>query len=57
MIVGIKESPPFIYRNESGGTGGISVWLWEQLAEELGYAYRYREMSLRRSFPAWKREY
>ncbi|MCB0587069.1 MAG: transporter substrate-binding domain-containing protein, partial [Phaeodactylibacter sp.] len=46
LIVGIKESPPFIYRNESGELGGISVWLWEQLAEELGYAYRYREMSL-----------
>lgn len=46
LVVGIKEAPPFIYRDEAGQLQGISIWLWEQLAEELGYAYRYREMSL-----------
>lgn len=46
LAVGVKESPPFIYRDEAGELRGISIWLWEQLAEELGYAFQYREMSL-----------
>lgn len=46
LVVGVKESPPFIYRDETGELHGISIWLWEQLAEELGYTYQYREMSL-----------
>ena len=46
LLVGVKESPPFIYHSEAGELRGISIWLWEQLAEELGYAFQYREMSL-----------
>ncbi|MCO6489310.1 MAG: transporter substrate-binding domain-containing protein, partial [Phaeodactylibacter sp.] len=46
LIIGVKESPPFVYRDETGELRGISIWLWEQLAKEINYAYRYREMGL-----------
>ncbi|MCB0564860.1 MAG: transporter substrate-binding domain-containing protein [Phaeodactylibacter sp.] len=46
LAIGIKTSPPFIYQDEAGAYRGISIWLWEQLAEELGYVFQYREMSL-----------
>ncbi len=46
ISVGIKEAPPFLFKNNSGESKGISIWLWEQIAEEAGLAFQYRPQDL-----------
>ncbi len=45
LKVAIKESPPFVFEDE-GGVQGISVKLWEQIANEYKWNYEYEMMSL-----------
>ncbi len=45
LIVGYKVSPPFV-TEEDGQLSGPSVWLWENVADELGVAYVYRPYNL-----------
>ncbi len=45
LIVGVKESPPFIFR-EAGEFRGISLRLWESIAQNIDAEYEYREMEL-----------
>lgn len=46
LSVGVKESPPFLFKNNTNQFEGISAWLWEQTASELGYTFEYQELSL-----------
>ncbi len=46
LRVGIREAPPFAVKNEAGGWEGISVSLWQTIANDLGLAYRFEERSL-----------
>lgn len=46
LYVGVKESPPFLFKKSTNQTKGISAWLWEQVASELGYTFEYRDLSL-----------
>jgi ABC-type amino acid transport substrate-binding protein len=46
LIVGIKETPPFSMKGADGHWQGISVKLWESIAEELGLSYEYQELPL-----------
>ncbi|MCP4439700.1 MAG: transporter substrate-binding domain-containing protein [Aureispira sp.] len=46
LIVGIKESPPFTYKDENGQYIGIGVYLWEAIAKSMDVAYSYQELSL-----------
>lgn len=46
LIVGVKSSPPFSYKQADGAWAGISIELWEHVAEELGLSHRYRETTL-----------
>lgn len=46
LIVGIKESPPFTYKDEGGEYIGIGVYLWEAIAKSMDVTYRYEELSL-----------
>ncbi|MFZ5766141.1 MAG: transporter substrate-binding domain-containing protein [Thermodesulfobacteriota bacterium] len=46
LIIGIKESPPFAMKNEDGRWEGISVTLWESIADELNISFQYRELPL-----------
>lgn len=41
LLIGIKESPPFVMKTDSGFSG-ISVELWGKIAENLGVDYEYR---------------
>ena len=45
LIVGIHEDPPFIIKNKKGNFEGISVALWENIAEDLGQPFEYKEFS------------
>jgi ABC-type amino acid transport substrate-binding protein len=44
--VGLKEAPPFTYRNEQGKWEGISIHLWEKIAKDLNLAFHYEEDAL-----------
>jgi polar amino acid transport system substrate-binding protein len=46
FTVGVKESPPFIIKNEDGTYSGISVNLWEKIAKDLDIKYDYKEYKL-----------
>ena len=40
--MGYKITPPFIIKNEAG-LSGVSIELWETIAQELGYIFEYKE--------------
>ncbi len=46
LTVALKESPPFTYKNKNGDFMGISVFLWDKIANELEVDFEYKEMSL-----------
>jgi len=46
LAIGVKESPPFVFRDQHGEWAGISLQLWEQIAEPLHLRYEFREMPL-----------
>lgn len=47
LVVGTKASPPFAMVDEQTGEwSGISIDLWERIAQELGYQTEYRDMPL-----------
>ena len=45
MIIGVHEDPPFVIKNKKGDFEGISVALWEEIAQGLSQPYLYREFS------------
>lgn len=46
LIVGTKIAPPFVIKNEDGSLEGISIELWEQLAERLNINYEFKQGEL-----------
>jgi ABC-type amino acid transport substrate-binding protein len=46
MTVATREAPPFAYQDSEGQWTGIAIDLWEQIAEQNGYAYRFVELGL-----------
>ncbi len=46
LVVGTKVAPPFVMKNAQGEFTGISIALWEAVAEDLGLDFEYRETSL-----------
>ncbi len=46
LLVGTKETAPFSFKNEQGTWTGISIELWQEIAEDLGLDYEFREMDL-----------
>lgn len=51
LIVGLKISPPFTIKNDYGYTG-LSIDLWEKIAENLHVEYRFKEYDLEHVLPA-----
>ncbi|MGB6035537.1 MAG: transporter substrate-binding domain-containing protein [Cryomorphaceae bacterium] len=43
ITVGIKTSEPFIIGNEEGNYEGLSIFLWERVASDLGINFEYKE--------------
>ncbi len=52
LRVGLAEVPPFVMRGEEGGWRGISVELWEQVAELAGLRFQYQPMTFEELLPA-----
>ena len=46
LTVGTKISPPFAIKNADGSWTGISIELWDHLADELNLEYELKEMTL-----------
>ncbi|MEO1009870.1 MAG: transporter substrate-binding domain-containing protein [Bacteroidota bacterium] len=45
LVIGYRETPPFVTKMENG-LSGPSVWLWQQMADELEIPYTYKEVTL-----------
>jgi len=46
LIVGTKESPPFSIKRNDGTWEGISIELWQKIAQDLDLDYELKEMTL-----------
>lgn len=46
MTVGTKHAPPFAFRGPDGEWTGISIELWQRIADELDLTYRFEETTL-----------
>lgn len=46
LVIGTKVAPPFAILQDDGSWRGIAIELWDELAGELGYEYRFREATL-----------
>ena len=43
LLIGFAQGPPFIFES-NGEMGGISVWLWDQIASDLDLEYEFVNM-------------
>lgn len=46
LIVATKVAEPFVIKQEDGSFSGISIELWQRIAEEMGLQYEFRETDL-----------
>lgn len=46
LVIGVKETPPFVIQNEDGSYSGLSVDLWNSIASEMDLPFRYKTMEL-----------
>ncbi len=46
LVIGTKEAPPFSMKNRQGQWEGIAIDLWRSMADELGWRYEFRELTL-----------
>ncbi len=46
LIIGTKIAPPFSMKDENGQWEGISIELWQQIANELNLKYQWKELNL-----------
>jgi polar amino acid transport system substrate-binding protein len=43
VAIGIRVAPPFVIQDEDGNYNGLTIALWEQIAEQLNIDFRYVE--------------
>lgn len=46
IVIGIRVVPPFVIHQSDGSYSGLSIELWEVIADELDLQYRYEERDL-----------
>ena len=46
LVIGTKETAPFVIKNPDGSWRGISIELWQDIAETAGLRYRFVERDL-----------
>lgn len=52
LRVGVREVPPFSWKDESGDWHGLSVDVWMNVAERLNLPFEWREVELTDTWPA-----
>lgn len=45
-LVGIRVAPPFVIQEEDGSYSGLTIALWEHIAEQMQLSYQYRERDI-----------
>lgn len=45
-LIGIRVAPPFVIDEEDGTYSGLTIALWEHIAEQTGIEYSYEERSI-----------
>jgi len=55
LIIGLKESPPFVIL-DGEEYKGVSIDLWENIADKMGVAYTFREYDLRNLLDALEKQ-
>jgi len=40
LVIGVYESPPFVIYNEDGTLDGVSMWLWEEIKQQLNQPFK-----------------
>jgi polar amino acid transport system substrate-binding protein len=50
LIIATREVPPFAMQDEDGNWTGITIELWEIIAAEKGWSYRYEPRSIEAMF-------
>ena len=48
LLIGTRVVPPFVIEDEDGYYSGITVYLWEHIARELGLEYEFVETDIER---------
>ncbi len=46
LVVGTKEAVPFVIKNPDGSWEGITIELWQNVADKLGFRFRFEERDL-----------
>lgn len=46
LVIGYNIAPPFVTKSDMGLLEGPSVWLWNQVAEDLNIVFEYRQLRL-----------
>ncbi len=46
LLIGTKEAPPFSFKNSAGNWQGLSIELWQIIADELQLDYSFQEYNL-----------
>jgi len=43
VVIGIRIAPPFVIKDDGGSYEGLTIALWEHIAEQMGTDFRYEE--------------
>lgn len=54
LTVGLNPDPPFIIEQNENQWKGVSIHLWEEIAEQLNFPYRYKKYDLKKLQKALK---
>jgi ABC-type amino acid transport substrate-binding protein len=46
LVIATKVAPPFAIKNDDGEWEGLSIELWERIADELNYEFTYSETNM-----------
>lgn len=52
LTVAARHAPPFAIKQENGSWEGISISLWQQIANAFDWEYRFQEMGLEQMLKA-----
>jgi ABC-type amino acid transport substrate-binding protein len=46
QIIGIRVAPPFVIKGDDGSYSGLTIALWEHIADQTGVDYSYQERNI-----------
>lgn len=55
LVAAVREAPPFAMRDDAGNWSGLSVDLWQDVADKLDVVFEWRELDLGETLDALER--